>query len=479
MKSELDPKIGVIGAGASGTALLYELFRQFKHDLPQVVLIDGGSQWGRGTVYLEDMDCALVNRQAKHMSLLFDDQPDFLRWIEQNPKEISQAVEQQYFTRATFGKYVEQRLNAIENLWVDSGGVFKNINEFVERVEETGNTVQISLPSQKLEVDYLVLCTGHGPQRPFTRFSGEMLNPYPLRELCTAVRGVSHVAVVGTGLTAIDCVLALLESNTSLRVSMFSRSGIIPDIRAEFEEDLPLTQPERTDHTGATLKELELKFIAELAAYNVSLTDLSGYVTKLRRGASNLFDPVPAIESHRRIQNLSISIANRDLPVYWHGFSDQDRMLFYDRYYRFLQAVTAPIPLSVAHKLRNAMSTGQLEVRNGTVERRGGAFRISSAAKKERYEVIIDATGRLTNAGQVDFEKMLITSGAALEELYGGICVDRRSGRIKRPDSKVSRVYGIGYVTRGSLLYSSSLYQATRNIKTAVANIKASVNGQE
>lgn len=480
MKSKTELRIGIIGAGPAGTAVLAELYKVFGNRLPQVFLIDGGRRWGRGNVYIDDVETALVNREAKHMSILFDEQHDFLNWLKETAgNHGDDVVDGQFFLRSTFGNYLEHRFLAIERQWASAGAPIRRIDEFTENFEDGAGSVRISLADGKLEVDYLILCTGHGPERPLSNKREEMLYPYPLKEVCAATRGMKRVAIVGTGLTAIDCALAVLRDKQSPQISMCSRSGIIPDSRAYFETDLSLTLPERTGYYGATLQELEERFKAELAVYNVSLVELRRYMAKLRRGVRNLLDEGPARNSHRRIQNLSISIANRDLPTYWHGFSEDDRKAFHEKYYRFCQAITAPMPVSVAKKIKQAIEDGRLEIGKGQIDYVDGIFRRRGGAESECYEAAIDATGRLTSAGQSELENRLIATGGAIAEHYGGIRIDHGSGVIVRLDHAKSRVYGIGYVTRGSLFYSSSLYQATRNVKKVVASIWAVTHGEK
>ena len=63
-------RIAVVGAGATGVATLYELFDRFSGALPQVTLIEGSGVLGIGNVFAPDLDCALVNRQAKPESVV-------------------------------------------------------------------------------------------------------------------------------------------------------------------------------------------------------------------------------------------------------------------------------------------------------------------------------------------------------------------------------------------------------------------------
>ncbi|MBL1078316.1 FAD/NAD(P)-binding protein [Nocardia sp. 2] len=472
MRTHENTRIAIVGAGASGLAALYELHRVLAADLPDVVLIDGGERPGVGTVYRDDLGCALVNRQARHMSVVYDNQHDFLDWVAEQGGALPADGDGEYFTRAYFGRYLECRYEAIERRWREAGRLLERHASYAEGFEEIEGKVLVTVAGDVIEADHLILCTGHGRQDEPPPGDGDPLRPYPLRELVERTRGARRVAVLGSGLTAVDCTLALLSGHPDIEVSMFSRSGILPDVRADFAEDLPLTLPARDDHRGASLAELRTRFLTELAAQQVTPEDLREYLDRLVAGVGGFVAPDRIPEAQRRIQNIAISMANRDLPVYWYGMSEADRKAFDDRYYRLLQAICSPIPPHTARILRTAIDAGRVRVLVGTLERTADAPGIRTPDGIATYDAIVDGTGATTSAGQERFENTLVANGWAVAEQYGGVRVDRRTGGLVRPDGRPSRVAAIGFATRGSLLYSSSLFQATWNVKGIAAQIQ-------
>jgi uncharacterized NAD(P)/FAD-binding protein YdhS len=180
------------------------------------------------------------------------------------------------------------------------------------------------------------------------------------------------------------------------------------------------------------------------------------------------------VETDRKIQNLAISLANRDLATYWHGFQASDRKAFCDRYYRLLHAICGPIPPTTAAALRDAIATGRLQVKIGTAQPRAGRWTVGGQV----FDAVVDGTGKATSRSQEHFEALLVSRGSAIREDYGGIRVERKSRNVVLPYRRRSRMYAVGHVTRGSLLFSSSLYQATRSIKHVVESIASAVNSQ-
>lgn len=466
-------RIAIVGAGASGTIALYELFARFAGELPQVVLIDGGHAYGMGNVYQPDLDCALVNRQSQYMSIIYDDQNDFVDWATDYELSLGKTGgARRYYTRTVFGRYLRQRYEEICGKWSGAGSPIQFIASYVDGFEEFDDKVIVHLDEDFVTVDYLVLCTGHGRQHRPTSGPNELLDPYPLGDLVAATASCRRIAVLGTGLTAIDCALALLGHHHDNQVTMFSRSGILPDTRADLPEDLKLVSNERPHHENATLEELKDRFLAELAAHSVSELDLRRYLNRLRRGVQSFVENASIPPADRKIQNLAISLANRDLPTYWHGFQAPDRNTFYNRYYRLLQAICSPIPSTTAVSLRDAITAGRLRVSIGTTQSFTNGWMVAG----EPFDAVVDGTGAATSRSQERFEASLVSKGWAISETHGGIKVSRESGNVVLPQRVKSRVYAIGYTTRGSLLYSSSLYQATRNIKYVVESIASAAN---
>jgi uncharacterized NAD(P)/FAD-binding protein YdhS len=474
-RSSTPLQIGIVGAGASGTAALYEIFARFAGAPPQIVLIDGGDAHGAGNIYQADLDCALVNTQAKYMSIIYDDQDDFVDWAADYERSLGNSGgARQYYTRSVFGKYLRQRHEEIIRRYRAAGSPIEFVASYVEGFEAFDNKVFVKLGEDFVAFDYLILCTGHGRQhRPASR-PGELLDPYPLRDLVAATDSCRRIAVLGAGLTAIDCALGLLSHDRDNQVTMFSRTGILPDIRADFAENLELTVAERPHHKGATLEELMNRFRAELAAHAVSSFDLRCYLDRLRRGVESFVENSPIAETDRKIQNLAISLGNRDLSTYWHGFGASDRNAFCDRYYRLLHAICGPIPPITAAALRDAIATGRLQVKLGTAQPHAGRWTVGGKA----FDAVVDGTGKATSRSQERFEALLVSRGCAIREDYGGIRVERNSRNIVLPDRKRSRLYAVGHVTRGSLLFSSSLYQATRSVKHVVESIVSVANSQ-
>lgn len=469
-------RIAVVGAGASALAALYELYETFGEDrLPHVVLIDGGAGPGIGNVYRDDLDCALVNRQARHMSVIHDRPDDFLDWVASRP-DRGNPVDEEYYTRAYFGTYLSQRFTAIADRWRDAGAPIEFVPGYAEGFEEIGGAVLVTLADEVIEADQLLLCTGHGRQDEPSP-PDALLRPYPLRELVAQTADANRVAVVGCGLTAIDCALGLLSAETGTVVSMFSRTGVLPDVRADLPADLALTVAPRADHVGATLDELWVRLRAELDAHGVSDADLSEYLDRLRGGVLRFREGGPVPHAHRVIQNIAIAMANRDLPTYWYGFDSVQRKAFYAKYYRLLQAICSPIPPRTARMLRDALEAGRIEVRIGVAERDDDGWAVRTNGGLERFDAIVDGTGDATSSGAERFERSLVAGGAAVAEEFGGVRVDRGNSRLIRPDGAPSRVFVLGYATRGSLLYSSSLYQATWNVKGIAAQIESDTRG--
>jgi uncharacterized NAD(P)/FAD-binding protein YdhS len=464
--------IGVIGAGAASTALLFDLLACVSHARVRIVVIEGAGSLGAGTVYDDDLDCALVNRQAQYMSVLNDDADDFVRWAQANWRPATGGCQTVYYPRSFYRKYLEERFKEACDRWrEDVGKPVEMVAARVRSVRQDAKRILLATTHGEMAVDFAILCTGHGLPKAeqYERDTG-MLTPYPLREMVRRVNGYGRVAIRGAGLTAIDSALAILESCPATAVDLVSRTGILPDTRADLDEDLELALPPRRSPDGATLVELCRRFHAELDACGVSDADLTQYVARVESGTNTIQTDTPHSSVEARIQSLSVSIANRDLPIHWFGFSRQNRELFHRRYFRLLQAITAPIPQSTAGRLRMAFAEGRLASKKGTLARAGGTWHM--LGEQGRYDMVIDGTGTATNASQSAFEAQLVRSGTAMSAKLGGIEVTMNCQVLART-GRPTRLYAIGYATRGSFLYSSSLYQSALQARAVAQDLAA------
>jgi|HubBroStandDraft_6_1064221.scaffolds.fasta_scaffold00006_113 uncharacterized NAD(P)/FAD-binding protein YdhS len=219
---ELD--VAIVGGGFSGCAVAAQLAR---HAPPSFSLaLFEPDELGRGAAYGTRHSEHLLNTRAHQMSLYPDDPEHFVRWLG------VRAGRKDFVSRRLYGEYVGDvagRTFARARFAVVEDRVGS-----VRRSERGGFVVESAL-GRRFEARSVVLATGN--PSPNDRFlpsevlqhSGYVGDPW--RFDYRVVDG--HVLVIGSGLTALDALVAMETSGYRGVVHMLSRHGRFPELHAD------------------------------------------------------------------------------------------------------------------------------------------------------------------------------------------------------------------------------------------------------
>ena len=270
-------RVAIIGAGASGTMLAIQLLRRTALD---VTLVERAA-FGRGVAYGTDCDAHLLNVRSGRMSLDPDAPGDFARWLAANSPEEADAGG--FARRSSYGRYLAARLAEAEE--VAPGRLTRAAGE-ARSADADGVTLA---DGERLPAQAVVLATGNLPPEP-QRFAGaeslgERLVADPWAPGAMARIGADDdVLLIGTGLTAIDVLLALDARGWRGRTTALSRRGLLP--RSHDPVGHTVT-PERPD-TGVPAAEALRAFRdrAESQPWGDLMEQVRPFVADLWRGAA-------------------------------------------------------------------------------------------------------------------------------------------------------------------------------------------------
>jgi uncharacterized NAD(P)/FAD-binding protein YdhS len=228
-------RIGIIGAGYSGTALAATLHRLANKPL-EIILIDKTGQFGLGYAYSTPFTYHLLNVRAHDMSAFENDPPHFVNWLHANPAfnqylSSSQPIAEQFVPRFLYAKYLQDLLLQIQE---DTSGhvSLKLLSGEVTDILTNDDHVQLMLQKgESITVDKVILALGNGSPTPF---------PFPVAADIQCINNPWHykavnnipshepVMIVGTGLSMIDAVLTLHHQNHQGPIYTLSRHGLLP-----------------------------------------------------------------------------------------------------------------------------------------------------------------------------------------------------------------------------------------------------------
>ena len=219
--------VAILGGGFTGTVLAAQLLRQSGGAL-SVIVVDQGPSRGRGIAYGTQYGWHLLNVPAKNMSAFPADPDHFLRWAQTNYDCAAEPGS--YLPRRIYGQYVESVL--AEANTSDSNLEWKHDQAI--GLTQCGDLIAVHLRSgQTVLAEKVVLAVGNfPPSDPLLPGKARKSSRYvAFAWSADALEGITqdtNILLVGSGLTAVDQVVALRASGFRGTIHFLSRRGLLP-----------------------------------------------------------------------------------------------------------------------------------------------------------------------------------------------------------------------------------------------------------
>ncbi len=214
----MSKKIAIIGFGASGIACFYNIVKQANCDL-SIDIFEKNIPLTKGPAYSTKNFHHLLNVEANHMSLEISDPNDFLSWLKKNNYDYQ---EKSFAPRILFGKYLEEIIaRSIET--AESKGIKYNlIKENISEIKKQNNNFLINGNAYET----CILAIGIDLKNSQKNFWNDDIKKYLDDE---------EIHIAGTGLTAVDAIISLIDENYCGKIFAHSRSGLITMARSTHE----------------------------------------------------------------------------------------------------------------------------------------------------------------------------------------------------------------------------------------------------
>lgn len=217
--------IGIVGFGFSGLMVLANLLRRAEAPLT-IYLIDPLLD-GKGLAYRTPYDAHLLNVRAENMGAFADEIGDFARWLAENGQPYGPS---DFVPRNIYGDY-------LAHLWVEAQGMasakgihLKLVPSLAVAVQRRGD--QLTLMTERgdaIALAQLVLATGNEMKPMHPPLEAPMLqDPWGPGMLAEAAKTAGPILLLGTGLTAVDMVLALRAEGYAGTILATSRNLLLP-----------------------------------------------------------------------------------------------------------------------------------------------------------------------------------------------------------------------------------------------------------
>jgi uncharacterized NAD(P)/FAD-binding protein YdhS len=295
------PTIAIVGAGASGVLATLHLLDSLGPPV-RLLLVERSGKAGRGVAFSTDRPSHLLNVPAASMSAFEHDPGHFVRWL--GGKGFPDAQDD-FVPRGLFGQYLGEAL--LSRAHLGEGDVLVEFarDDVVDIDIDAGDRPTLLFAGrQPAKVDAVVLATGILPTRwprglqnwqDNERCISDPWQPDVLEQIAPA----ATVTLLGTGLTAVDVLLALAERGHYGSIRAISRHGLLP--RAHLSGPQPTamiatTRLEQGDRRARLLLHQLRSAINEERALG---GDWRAVVDMLRPETQGLWQSLPAEEQLR------------------------------------------------------------------------------------------------------------------------------------------------------------------------------------
>lgn len=438
-------RVAVIGGGASGVLTAINLLVRSDDPGLEVVIHEASGIVGRGIAYGTNDQRHLLNVRARHMSAFPDSPSDLLDWALRTGRS---SDPQGFLPRADYAIYLQDRLADVadDRLRVRAGRA--------EDVVATADGFEIVTERSRSSAAAVVLAHGNQPPRPLDvegvplpDAPWHVANPWELSRL-RALPPDASVLVVGTGLTAVDTVITLLEDSADRRVTMLSRRGRLPKPHVG------------QAHTAWVTKVPEGPLTADLLAEAV--TDECRAAAERGVGWRAVVD--------------GLRPATQDL---WRRLPQEERVRFLTVHAREWEVRRHRMAPDVALRLQRYRYEGRLDVRAGTigeVSDLGLRCRVTTDPASASYDVdaIVNCTGPLADVrrSQDPLLRSLLARGAAGPDPLALGLDTTDDGRLRAADGRVVEgMYVVGPPRKGTLWESTAIPE----IRAQAAQVAAAV----
>ncbi|MGL5793863.1 MAG: FAD/NAD(P)-binding protein, partial [Waterburya sp.] len=315
--------IAIVGGGFSGSMVAVHLLKNAVYPL-RIKLIERRRVVGEGIAYSTNWDCHLLNVPAGKMSA-FPDRPDhFWQWLQTRESAIGKKFSQDDFVpRKLYGEYVKSILAeaeaeantgvSVERLTDEAIGYASTFAEQVLRtqriaLEMTTERAIINLSSGKsLEADRVVLALGNFPPAdppvadPSFYQSQRYFRFWSTPALLSSIAVDEAILIIGSGLTALDAILALERQGHQGKIYVVSRRGLFPQTHQPTTAYPPLFESEALP---TTIRSLVRRIRQEIKTAEARGDNWQSIINSLRPQIQLIWQSLASAEKQRFLRHV-------------------------------------------------------------------------------------------------------------------------------------------------------------------------------
>ena len=499
-------RIAIIGMGASGTTAAIFLLQKLRADNSEkqfeIICFEEKNEIGRGLAYSTPKDFHILNMTSKTMSLYGDKPDDFYDWLKADANR--QVENWEYVPRHLFGSYLHERFEQAKAA-ADARVKINVISEEVIDCQEIADGVIVRTNSSEFKCDEAVICLGHVPRRQTTSFFPNnrqyIGDPWDFVRF-EKIEKSATVGILGSGLTAVDIILTLVNNGTQGKIFCFARKRQLPKVK---EVRKPVSLKHLTYESFLKLSENRKKPISIETVINLLEKDFNEFPDGAKLWQQFYWDPpldtsmalaeALADESTDKASWHTILDATSELvPFLWNQMSLEDQQYFRVSLEQKWHMFRHSMPKHNAKKIYKIIQEGKLRILTGDLkidfDEAKKKFHIVTKsvinpelpAEENFVDYLLDsrssATSNIDSADSSLLQNMKARGQIAANPM-GGVDVDFDTSKIKFADGETSEhIRMIGELTRGVYFYTNSYDMNRNSAKTVVDDLAKKYQGE-
>lgn len=420
----------IIGAGFSGAVTAVQLLRQAGTRDLRVLLLNRNGRLARGLAYGTQSPDHTLNVPAGNMSALAEEPEHFLRYAQRCQGRVGPAS---FISRRVYGDYLEWLLdNAAAT--APPGVCLEHVGGQVTQLTQTGPGMLARLEDGRaLAVHQVVLAFGHFPpadpplpDMSFYASERYVRDPWDASRLA-ALAPATPLLLLGTGLTAVDICMSLLNLDARRPLIALSRHGLVPQPHRP-GGGVPAPGPDAHTLWGdASTVRAQLRALRRHARADNG-ADWRDVFAALRPATASIWQAWPMRERQRFLRHLQ---------AYWDCHRHRLAPAVHDR---FMSAMAAGLVRIQAGRLTS------LEL-DGDGVKVGLRARGADARSLLRVGAVVNCTGpctRLASAASPLVRQLLAHGMIRTDRLGLGLEVDGRCAVLDAGGTPSERLFYIG-----------------------------------
>lgn len=459
-------RIAIVGGGLSGTLTAIKVLQLIQSDVEITLFERFPEQLFRGIAYSSKLNFQPLNVRAQQMNIWHSRPGDFHQWLKQNWQRYfeSEPLQGDFVRRDAFGDYVDDIFHEVLSQKKHHHN-FRIVSEEVKQINKENSLLQIVTSSEKFLADIGVLALGNFlpgdvpiDNQEFYRSSLYQANPWETQWM-KYVDKKDDVLFLGSGLTAIDQVINLLQQGHAGKINILSRRGFLPRSHTNYSH---VELPPLPVYLGITINEVFQLIRERLKIYADSSVDWRNVIDAVRH----------------------------QVPLIWTYLSTDEKKIFLRHLRPFWEIHRHRIPEESYAIIEDRIKLGQINVIAGRIanvihenDLSATAFirpRGEKTEKTLKVNKIINCTGPQSDFRKIDqplIRDLAEKGWLQADELNLGLSVSQDGQLVGRSGVVVPNIFTIGSLRKGAMWECTALREITLQADHLVAKLNSDFVG--